>query len=160
MRTPFYALAGSPQDNSMNPWNVIESIEIFDFVAKSTARCSYGEGTLAVSWLENPLSGTATAVTVTVADGVYLVQVQAARHQWDRVRPFYSIRFSVVAPKAWAGGLVAGRIWCTPKALWKLRWFLRDFGYDPDLIDRDEIDDKRLVELRGVLAGAHRRRSR
>jgi hypothetical protein len=71
------------------------------------------------------------------------------------VKPFYVVRFSVVAPKAWAGGLVVGRIWCTPKALWKLSWFLRDFGYDADLIDRDEIDDKRLVGLRGVLKISH-----
>ena len=48
-----------------------------------------------------------------------------------------------------------GRIWSTPKALWKLSWFLRDFGYDADLIDRDEIDDKRLVGLRGVLKISH-----
>jgi len=86
-----------------------------------------------------------------VPDGVYLVQVQSARHQWDREKPFYVVRFSVVAPKAWAGGLVIGRMCCAPKALWKLGWFLRDFGYDPDLIDRDEIDDKRLVGLRGIL---------
>jgi hypothetical protein len=88
-------------------------------------------------------------------DGVYLVEIQAVRHQWERVRPFYSVRFSVVASKAWAGGLIIGRIWCTPKALWKLSWFLRDFGYDADLIDRDEIDDKRLVGLRGVLKVSH-----
>ncbi len=88
-------------------------------------------------------------------DGVYLVQVQSVRHQWDRVRPFYLLRFSVLAPKAWAGGLIVGRLWTTPKALWKLGWFLRDFGYDADLIDRDELDDKRLVGLRGVLKISH-----
>ena len=27
-----------------------------------------------------------------------------------------------------------GRLYCTPKAIWKLRWCLRDFGYDPDLL--------------------------
>ncbi len=65
------------------------------------------------------------------------------------------LRFSVVAPKAWAGGLIVGRLWSTPKALWKLGWFLRDFGYDSDLIDRDELDDKRLVGLRGVVKISH-----
>jgi hypothetical protein len=38
-----------------------------------------------------------------------------------------------------------------PKALWKLNWFLRDFGYDTELLGRDEIDDKNLVGLTGVV---------
>ena len=42
-------------------------------------------------------------------------------------------------------------MYCTPKALWKLRWFLRDFGYDPDLLGRDEVDEKALVGLRGIV---------
>ena len=50
-----------------------------------------------------------------------------------------------------AGHSITGRIYCTPKALWKLSWFLRDFGYDPELIGRDEIDDKCLVGLQGVV---------
>ena len=28
-----------------------------------------------------------------------------------------------------------------PKALWKLDWFLRDFGYDTELLGRDEVDE-------------------
>ena len=35
--------------------------------------------------------------------------------------------------------------------MWKLSWFLRDFGYDPELLDKNEIDDKALVGLRGVV---------
>jgi hypothetical protein len=30
------------------------------------------------------------------------------------------------------------------KALWKLNRFLRDFGYDTELLARDEVDDKRF----------------
>ncbi len=41
--------------------------------------------------------------------------------------------------------------YCTQKALWKLSWFLRDFGYDPDLLGRDEVDEKALLGLRGVV---------
>ena len=26
--------------------------------------------------------------------------------------------------------LFSGRLYCTERALWKLNWFLRDFGYD------------------------------
>jgi hypothetical protein len=46
---------------------------------------------------------------------------------------------------------------CTPppRALWKLRWFLRDFGYDTVLLSRDEIKEKALVGLRGVVRVAH-----
>jgi hypothetical protein len=35
--------------------------------------------------------------------------------------------------------------------LWKLNWFLRDFGYDPDLLNQDQIDEKALLKLRGVV---------
>ena len=33
--------------------------------------------------------------------------------------------------------------------------FLRDFGYDTDLLGRDEIDDKNLVGLCGVVKISH-----
>jgi hypothetical protein len=35
--------------------------------------------------------------------------------------------------------------------LWKLNWFLRDFGYDHDLFSRDEVDEKALLDLTGVV---------
>ena len=84
-------------------------------------------------------------------DGVYLVQVASVRHQWERVRPFYLLRFSIMAPKTWGGGLIVGRLWSTPKALWKLSWFLRDFGYDVELLGHDEVDEKQLLGLTGVV---------
>jgi hypothetical protein len=39
--------------------------------------------------------------------------------------------------------------------LWKLNWFLRDFGYDAELLGRDEIDEKSLIGLRGVVKISH-----
>ncbi len=90
-----------------------------------------------------------------VHDGVYLARVEAAHFERDRARPSYRLRFSVIAPRESAGQSITGRIWCTPKALWKLSWFLRDFGYDQDLLGHDEIDDKRLVGLRGVVKVSH-----
>ena len=36
-----------------------------------------------------------------------------------------------------------------------MNWFLRDFGYDIELLGRDEIDDKNLVGLRGVVKVSH-----
>ena len=90
-----------------------------------------------------------------VPDGVYLVRVESVRFERERARPSYRLKFSIIAPRESAGQSITGRIWCTPKALWKLSWFLRDFGYDQDLVGRDEIDDKRLVGLRGVVKISH-----
>ena len=90
-----------------------------------------------------------------VRDGLLLVQVERTYHRWDSRKPFYLLRFSVVEPKALSGHSVSGRLYCTQRALWKLNWFLRDFGYDPELLGRDEIDEKSLIGLRGVVKISH-----
>src|SRR6266852_2687908 len=48
------------------------------------------------------------------------------------------------------------RLYCTERALWKLHWFLRDFGYDADLLNRDQVDEKALLSLRGVVRTSHK----
>ena len=90
-----------------------------------------------------------------IRDGLLLVRVERAHHRWDSRKPFYLLRFSILAPKELTGHSVASRLYCTPRALWKLNWFLRDFGYDTDLLDRDEIDEKSLIGLRGVVKISH-----
>jgi len=90
-----------------------------------------------------------------VRDGLLLVRVERAYHRWDSRKPFYLVRFSILEPKELAGHSVAGRLYCTPRALWKLNWFLRDFGYDTELLGRDEIDEKSLIGLRGVVKISH-----
>ena len=90
-----------------------------------------------------------------VPDGIFLVRVERAQYRWHALKPYYALRFSVLEPGAMAGRSIAGRIYCTPKALWKLNWFLRDFGYDSELLGRDEIDDKSLAGLRGVVKVSH-----
>ncbi len=50
---------------------------------------------------------------------------------------------------------MTGRLYCTVKATWKLSWFLRDFGDDTELLGKDEVDDKALVGLRGVVKISH-----
>jgi len=90
-----------------------------------------------------------------VRDGLLLVRVERAQHRWDARKPFYLLRFSILEPKDLSGHSFAGRLYCTPRALWKLNWFLRDFGYDTDLLGRDEIDEKSLVGLRGVVKISH-----
>ena len=93
----------------------------------------------------------ASTTTDSVPNGLYRVQVTRAHYRWHAQKPLYSLRFSVLEPKAWAGRSFAGRIYCTPRALWKLNWFLRDFGYDPDLLGRDEVDERSLLGLTGVV---------
>jgi hypothetical protein len=41
------------------------------------------------------------------------------------------------------------------KPLWKLTWFLRDFGHDAELLGRDQIDETQLIGLRGVIKISH-----
>ena len=87
--------------------------------------------------------------------GLYLAQVKRAQYRWHPQKPFYSVRFVVLEPRALIGHMISGRLYCTAKALWKLNWFLRDFGYDTKLLGRDEIDDKSLVGLTGVVKISH-----
>jgi hypothetical protein len=90
-----------------------------------------------------------------IRDGLLLVRVERAQHRWNSRKPFYLLRFSILKPKELTGHSFAGRLCCAPRALWKLNWFLRDFGYDTDLLGRDEIDEKSLVGLRGVVKIGH-----
>jgi hypothetical protein len=90
-----------------------------------------------------------------VPDGVYLVAVERVQYRWAKQKPYYALRFAVREPKPFVGTSVSGRLYCTEKALWKLSWFLRDFGYDTELLGRDELDEKRLVELEGVIKVSH-----
>jgi hypothetical protein len=84
-------------------------------------------------------------------EGLFLVRVDHAFYRWHPQKPFFGLRFSVLAPKEQTGQFIAGRLYCTSKALWKLNWFLRDFGYDNDLFTQDEVDEKTLLGLSEVL---------
>src|SRR5712692_1561958 len=84
-------------------------------------------------------------------DGLYLVRVDRLQYRWAKQKPFYVVRFSVLEPQRLAGTSLSGRLYCTEKALWKLSWFLRDFGYDAELLSRDELEEKELIGLRGVV---------
>jgi hypothetical protein len=88
-------------------------------------------------------------------EGPFLVRVDRVFFRWHPHRPFYVLRFAVLEPTEHEGHLFEGRLYCSPKALWKLRWFLRDFGYEQDLIARDEVDEKALLGLRGIVRISH-----
>ena len=91
----------------------------------------------------------------TVQDGIFLVRVQKVEYRWHAQKPFYILRLCVIEPKELSAKIISGRLYCTAKALWKLGWFLRDFLYDPDLLGREEIDEKALFGLRGVVKVSH-----
>ena len=86
-----------------------------------------------------------------VPGGLFLVRVDRAQYRWHKHKPFYEIRFVVLKPRHLTGCFLTGRLYCTPRAIWKLSWFLRDFGYDHELLAKNEIDDKALVDLWGVV---------
>ena len=88
-------------------------------------------------------------------DGVYLVEVERVQYRWAKEKPYYALCFAIREPKPFGGTSVTGRLYCSPRAVWKLSWFLRDFGYDTELMGRDEVDEKRLVGLTGVVKLSH-----
>ena len=90
-----------------------------------------------------------------VPDGVFLVRVEKAQYRWHAQKPFYLLRLSVLEPEEFAGRTISGRVYCMAKALWKLGWFLRDFLYDPESLGREEVDEKALAGLRGVVKISH-----
>jgi len=102
--------------------------------------------------MKRQVQGLSTSATASdIADGVYLVRVQRARYQWHKHKPFYELNFYVLEPSTLAGAAITARLYCSPKMLWKFAWFLRDFRYNQELLDRDEIDTRALIGLHGVV---------
>ena len=90
-----------------------------------------------------------------IPDGVFLVRVQRVRFCRQAQKPYYTLSLVVLEPARFAGHVLSSRLYCSPKALWKLNWFLRDFGYDTELLGRDEVDERQLVGLKGVVKISH-----
>jgi hypothetical protein len=90
-----------------------------------------------------------------IPDGIFLVRVDGAQFRWHATKPFYVLRLSVLEPRALTGQSIVGRLYCTQKAMWKLGWFLRDFLYDPELLAHEQVDERALRDLRGVVKVSH-----
>jgi len=90
-----------------------------------------------------------------VLDGAFLVRVDSVFYRWHPQRPFYALRFVILEPDEEQGRSFTGRLYCSPKTIWRFRWFLRDFGYDQELVDHDEVDEKALLSLRGIVRISH-----
>jgi hypothetical protein len=89
-------------------------------------------------------------------EGVFLVRIEGAWYRRHPQKPFFELRFVVLEPQAFQNRCFFSRVYCTERALWRLHWFLRDFGYDADLLNRDQVDEKALLNLRGVVRTSHK----
>ena len=91
-----------------------------------------------------------------VPDGLFLVRVERVQYRSrDQKKPSYEIRFAVLEPSHLGGSRITGRLYSTPRAMWKLAWFLREFGYDTELLGKEQIDDQALIGLQGVVKVRH-----
>jgi hypothetical protein len=88
-------------------------------------------------------------------EGLFLARVEWASYRWHLQKPYLSVRFVVLAPNAFQNRSFSGRFYSTERALWKLNWFLRDFGYDSELLAEDQVDEKALVNLHGIVRTSH-----
>ena len=88
-------------------------------------------------------------------EGLFLVRVEWASYRWHPQKAFLQIRFVVLEPEAFGRRSFSGRLYSTERALWKFNWFLRDFGYDMELLTQDQMDEKALLNLRGVVRTTH-----
>lgn len=90
-----------------------------------------------------------------VPEGIFLVRVQRVVYRHQAQKPYYTVNLVILEPRRFADRVISSRLYCTPKALWKLNWFLRDFGYDSELLGRDEVDERQLVGLKGIVKISH-----
>ena len=90
-----------------------------------------------------------------IPDGLFLVRVQKVQFRRIAQKPYYILTLSILEPSRFADHVITSRLYCNPRALWKLTWFLQDFGYDTELLGRDEVDESQLLGLTGVVKVSH-----
>ena len=90
-----------------------------------------------------------------IPDGLYLVRVRRVQFRRQAQKPYYSLALAILEPVRFSDHVISSRLYCNPKALWKFNWFLRDFGYDAELLGRDEVDESQLIGLTGVVKISH-----
>jgi hypothetical protein len=86
-----------------------------------------------------------------VPDGIFLAQVQRISFRREARKPYYTVRLLILEPPRFSGHVISSRLYCNPKALWKLNWFLRDFGYHMESMERDEVEERQVLGLQGVV---------
>ena len=92
---------------------------------------------------------------VSLLEGTYRARVVRFGPAGHASKPCRAATFLILDPAPFAGLYVRTRLYCHPRALWKLRWFLVDFNYDPELLAAEQLDDRRVVGLEGVIRLAY-----
>jgi hypothetical protein len=106
-------------------------------------------------WRINGLHAADRCAADQIPDGVFLVRVQRVQFRRKAQKPYYTLALTILEPIRFAGHVLSSRLYCSPKALWKLNWFLRDFGYETELLGRDEVDKTQFIGLKGVVKISH-----
>jgi len=88
-------------------------------------------------------------------EGLYRARVVRFEPAGHAAKPCRTATFLILDPPPYVGRYVRTRLYCHDRALWKLRWFLGDFGYDSELMAAEELDDRRVVGLEGVIRLAY-----
>lgn len=83
--------------------------------------------------------------------GLFLVRVDAAFYRWHPHKPYFVLRFVVLEPESFATRFFSARLYCSDRGMWKLNWCLREFAYDAELLGPDQVDEKALLNLHGVV---------
>jgi hypothetical protein len=90
-----------------------------------------------------------------LVEGAYRARVIRFGPAGHAAKPCRAATFLILEPAPYVGRCVRTRLYCHERALWKLRWFLRDFHYDLELLAADELEDRRVVGLEGVIRLAY-----
>ena len=90
-----------------------------------------------------------------LVEGLYRARVVRFEPAGHAPNPCRAASFRILEPAAYQGRHVRTRLYCHDRALWKLRWFLSDFGYDAEHLAAEELDDRRVVGLEGVIRLAY-----
>ena len=90
-----------------------------------------------------------------LVEGLYRARVVRFEPAGHAANPCRTASFLILEPASYRGRHVRTRLYCHDRALWKLRWFLADFGYDAELLAAEELDDRRVVGLEGVIRLAY-----
>ena len=90
-----------------------------------------------------------------LVEGLYRARVVRFEPAGHAAKPCRTASFLILEPAAYLGRHVRTRLYCHDRALWKLHWFLSDFGYDAELLAAEELDDRRVVGLEGVIRLAY-----
>jgi hypothetical protein len=90
-----------------------------------------------------------------LVEGSYLARVVRFGPAGHAAKPCVAATFLILGTVPYSDRYVRTRLYCHDRALWKLRWFVHDFNYGADLLAGDDLDDRGVVGLEGVIRLAY-----